>query len=289
VTRRPRRLLQLSAIALLVALGAGLAAALLRGGGQERIDLGGRPIIVQQQLVPLEPQFGDTVTATAEVFTRAGIDPRAVRVRTHFAPYGVVSTTRRVREVGDVAVVSVITRLRCLEVGCLPKGTLRTFRFKPLRVLYGGGSTTEPWPALRVHSRLTKSDTARPIVRVPPPVAAPVHYRISPTAAGIVLLVLAVLLAAGGAFLLLRVAVRRIGPARPSAPPLEQVLGELAASCSNGNSARRRRALEALARELEPLDEALSDESRVLAWAPSDPQAATISDLTKRVRTAVRR
>ena len=284
-----RRLLQLGAIALLVALGAGLTAALLGGGREERIDLGGRPVVVRPQLAPLEPQFGDSVTATTEVFAGAGVDPRTVRIRTNFAPYQVVLTTRRLREVGDVSVVSVVTRLRCLEVGCVPKGTLRTFRFKPLRVSYDDGAATGQWPALRVHSRLTKADAERPVVRVPPPVAAPVRYRVSPTATGIVLLVLAALLAVGGAFLLLRVGLRRIGPTRPSVPPLERVLGELAASCSNGSSARRRRALEALACELEPLDASLSAESRILAWGPREPEAATISDLTSRVRTAVYR
>jgi hypothetical protein len=283
-----KRLLPFGALALLVALAAGLAVALLRGGGDERVDLGGRPVVVRQQLLPLEPQFGDTVTATADVFVRAGLDPSTVRLRTGFAPYDVVASARRVREVGKVSVIRVVNRLRCLEVICVPKGTLRTFRFKPLAVSYADGRMTTHWPALRVHSRLTKADAARPIVRVPPAVAAPADYRISPTATAIVLFVLAALLAAGGAFLLLRVALGRFGPARPVVPPLEQVLGELAASCSNGSSGRRRLALEALARELEPVDRSLSAESRVLAWGPGDPAAATISDLTKRVRTAVR-
>ena len=71
--------------------------------------------------------------------------------------------------------------------------------------------------------------------------------------------------------------------------PLDRILHELAAVSTNGDSGRRRRALEELARELEPLDEPLSAESRVLAWAPADPRPETIADLTDRVRAAVTR
>jgi hypothetical protein len=66
------------------------------------------------------------------------------------------------------------------------------------------------------------------------------------------------------------------------------VLSELTASSSNGDSGRRRRALEMLARELEPLDQSLSAESRVLAWGPEEPRPQAISDLTARVRKEVR-
>jgi hypothetical protein len=127
------------------------------------------------------------------------------------------------------------------------------------------------------------------VLRVPAPVAAAAEYRVSPTATGYVLLVVAGLLAASGVFLLLRVGLRRVAPARRAVPPLERVLAELAASSANGDSGRRRRALEELARELEPLDAPLSAESRVLAWGPDEPQADTVSDLASRVRKEVQR
>jgi hypothetical protein len=174
----------------------------------------------------------------------------------------------------------------------VPAGRAKTFHFRPVRVSYEDGSTTRTatssWPVLQVHSRVTAADVARPVLSVPAPVAAPARYRFSPTAAGWALIVVAVLLAASGAALLLSVGLRRIAPTPERVAPLERVLGELAASCSNGDSGRRRRALEDLARELEPLDEPLSLESRVLAWGPDDPQPAAISDLTTRVRTEVR-
>jgi hypothetical protein len=68
---------------------------------------------------------------------------------------------------------------------------------------------------------------------------------------------------------------------------LERILDELTSSLMNGDSGRRRRTLEQLARELEPLDEPLSFESHVLAWAPHDPEPAAIADLAQRVRTVV--
>jgi hypothetical protein len=127
------------------------------------------------------------------------------------------------------------------------------------------------------------------VLRVPPPTPAPDESRIPAGATGYALLVLAGLLAVGGAALLLGVAFRKISPARRQVPPLDQALSELAASSSNGDSGRRRRALDVLARELEPLDQSLSAESRVLAWGPDEPHPETISDLTARVRKEVRR
>ena len=98
------------------------------------------------------------------------------------------------------------------------------------------------------------------------------------------------MLALGGAALLLRLwAPRPAGPRRRQGTRLERLLGELAAAAANGDAGRRRRALESLARELELLDGSLSAESRVLAWAPQDPQPAAISALTGRVRAAVAR
>lgn len=273
-----RRLLQAGALALLIALGAGLTVALLHGPSHG--DLGSGPLTIRTQLSPQDPQFGDTVVATLDV-SGAGDN---VRVRSNFAPYAVVSSRRSVRTAGGESFVRIVTRLRCLELSCLPRASIKTFRLKPVRV----AGEAHAWPPLRVHSRITKADSARPVLRVPPPAAEAARYRISPTAAGTVLLVLAGLLAASGVFLLLRVALRKIGPTRRPLPPLELVLAELAAASSNGDSGRRRRALEELARELEPLDEPLSVESRVLAWGPDDPRPETVTDLATRVRQEVR-
>jgi hypothetical protein len=284
------RLLSIGALALLAGLAAGLVVALLHQPAGARVDLGGRALSVRTELSPQDPRFGDTVVATVDAFVdRSRIDPGSVRVGSSFAPFAVVATSRSVHDAGGVSVVDVVRRLRCLELECVPRKTVKSFRFKPVRVSSAGGSATHAWPSLRVHSRVTKADVARPVLRVPPPVAAPVHYRVSPSATGYILLALAGLLAAAGAFLLLWVGLRRIAPAPRRVAPLDQVLEELAASCANGDSGLRRRALEELARELEPLNEPLSAESRVLAWGPGEPKPEAISDLTARVRGTVRR
>jgi hypothetical protein len=293
VTLRSRRLLQLGALALLVALAVGFALALAHRPAGGHVDLGGRPVSIRKELAPAHPQFGDTVVATIDVFADPSlVDPGSVQIRARFEPYVIVSSSRSVHGVDGAAVIHVESRLRCLDLPCVPLGSVKAFPFKPVRISYREGLTTRTvaseWPALRVHSRVTRADLGRPLLRVPSPVGAPAHYRLPSTATGYALLVFAALLAAGGAALLLSVGLRRIGPARRRAAPLEQVLAELAASCANGDSGRRRRALEQLACELEPLDEPLSVESRVLAWGPKDPQTEAISDLTTRVRTAVR-
>ena len=271
-----RRLLQAAALALLVCLGTGLVVALVhepsRGHAERRsLDL---------RLQPRDPQFGDTVVATLAISGASD-----VRVRNDFRPYVVVSKSRTAEDEGT----TIVYRLRCLELPCVPRGRAQTFRFKPAVVSYAGGRSVRPWPALRVHSRITRADVDAPVLRVPPPVAEPAHYRLAPTTTGIVLLVLAGLFAAAGVGLLLAVGLRRITPARRRIPPLTRVLDELAASCSNGDSGRRRRALEELARQLEPLDEPLSEESRVLAWGPEEPRPEAISDLTSRVKGATGR
>jgi hypothetical protein len=277
--------MQIGALALLVGLAAGLTVALLHRPATGHAE--SRALTTHSQFTPQDPQFGDTVVATVSVSAGAGVDPAGVRVHSNFAPYTVVSRSRSIETAGGVSVVRVATTLRCLELGCLPRKAVKSFRFKPARISAGGTSVTQAWAPLRVHSRITKADSARSVLRVPPPAVAPVHYRVSPTAAGSVLLALAGLLAAAGAFLLLRVGLRRIAPARRVAP-LDQVLEELAASCANGDSGRRRRALEELARELEPLDEPLSVESRVLAWGPQEPRPEAVTDLTERVRKEIR-
>jgi len=214
-------------------------------------------------------------------------------VTTGFGPYRVVFGSRTVRSLGGISVTHVERRLRCLDVACAPPGDSTTLRFPPLRISYRDDSGPETlvtsWPVLRVHSRVAQADLRRPVLHVPPPVLTASHYRLPPRATGYALLSLAALLALGGAALLVGVVLRRERVRRRAGEPLERILGELSAASSNGDTARRRRALEELARELEPLDEPLSVESRVLAWAPQDPEAGAISDLTTRVRTAVPR
>jgi hypothetical protein len=229
--------------------------------------------------------------ATLDVYSDSRrVDPRSVRIVDSFQPYAVAARTRNVRSEGGVTVTHLETRLRCLDVVCVPPGQTAGFRFAPVRISYRDDSrraaVVARWPALRVHTRVAQADLAHPRLRVPRTQAGSSDYRLPPAVTGYSLLAFAALLALGGGWLLLRVALGHGIPGRRRSA-LEQILAELAAG--NGDSSLRRRALDELARALQPLDESLSRESRVLAWAPQDPPSDAISELTTRVRAALAR
>jgi len=293
MTLRSRR--SLAVLALVVALLAGFAVAALHRPGEPRLRPAGPPVAVQRSLSPRDPAFGDTVTATvAVVVDPRRVDVESVRVRSSVAPFRILSTRRTERRSGGTATIRVEQRLRCLDAGCVPPGATGTVRFGAVRVDYLAGrerrSARASWPVLRVHARVTPGDVQHPFLRVPPARPAAVDYRLPPRATGYTLLAVAGLLALGGAATLLRVGLAATGlPRRRRLSALDRILHELTAASANGDSGRRRRALEHLARELEPLDETLSAESRVLAWAPEDPRPEAIADLTGRVLGAVPR
>ncbi len=275
-----------------VLFAAAFAVAVLRTPREAPIGLPGPPVAIEKAVSPRDPQFGDTVTATVDVaIDSRRVDPGSVRVESSFAPYRVVSSTRDVRRAGNVTVIRVEYRLRCLDAVCTHSGRATMIPLGSLLTAYGrrGRAVTvrSAWPGVRVHTRVLPADLQRPFFRAGPAQRAPTRYRLPPRATGYALLVLATLLALAGGLAVVRGALARTPRRRAIARPLDAVLQELAAASSNGDSGRRRKALEQLARELEPLDEPLSAESRVLAWSPQDPQPETIADLTGRVRTAV--
>jgi hypothetical protein len=275
-----------AALVVAVVLAVLVAVAALSRTPQSAVHLAGGPVAVQSTLSPAEPQFGDPVAATIEVLVdRRRVDPGSVQVGARFAPFAVISSTRSVSRSGRLSIVRIRDRLDCLDPACLPKDGAATFRFPRLRITFRGGSLVVPWPAVRVHARVTAADLARPILRVGPPVAHP-SYRLPPHATGLLLLAIALAAALGGLTLVARAALSWLAfGTRRRGSALERLLDELARGSSNGSGSRR--ALERLARELEPLDERLSFESRVLAWAPQEPEPVAISDLARRVRAAV--
>ncbi len=285
-----RRLLPLGALVLLAALVIGLVFALRTspGGPQARPA---EPVSVVRTLSPREPQFGDPVVATVDVVVDPRrVDPGSVRVTTGFAPYRVAARSRTAHSERGTSVTRFESRLRCLDVACVPPGAASTVRFEPVRVSYREGSRprslTVAWPALHVHSRVARADLVHPLLRVPPP-QAHADYRLPPQATGYALLALAALLGVGGFALFVLVGLRRLEPRRRAPAPLDRLLLEL--GTPNGDSGRRRRALEQLARELEPIDPGLSAESRVLAWGPGDPGPDAVADLAGRAQAAGRR
>lgn len=282
-----RRTLPIAAL-VLAAGAAAFAVAALHRPAQRAVRLTGAPVATLRSLAPVEPQFGDTVEATIEILvdTRR-VNPRSVKLEARFTPFSVTSSTRSIRRTGGVSIVRVVDRLDCLDPGCVPKGEAATFRFPRLRIAYPGGTLLAGWPALRVHARVQATDLLHPMLRVGPPQAHS-SYRLPPGVTGWALLAVALAGALGGLTLLARAAMPSSPFARRrSGAPLERILYEL--TSANGDIGRRRSALEQLARELEPLDEPLSFESRVLAWAPHEPEPEAISDLATRVRTMVNR
>jgi len=285
---KTRIALPLAGLAAAIALVAFAVAALHRPA-QSTIRLGGGPVAARRDIQPAEPQFGDPVVATIEVVVdQRRVDPGSVRIDERFTPYAVTASARSIRETGGVSILRVVDRLDCLDPACLPKGAAATFRFPRLRVAYPGGVLVAAWPPLRVHPRAQPADLLHPVLRVEPP-QAHVTYRVPPHLTGWALLALALALALGGLALFvwallpwLRFARRRHGTS------LERILDELTNGSTSGDGGRRR-TLEQLARELEPLDETLSFESHVLAWAPHEPEPAAISDLAQRVRMVVNR
>jgi hypothetical protein len=275
-------------VAVVVAAVAVFAVAALHGSSQSAVRFAGAPVATLRSLAPTEPQFGDTVVATIEVFvdTRR-VNANAVKVDARFTPFSVMSSARSTHRTGGLSIVRIVDRLDCLDPGCLPTAGAATFRFPNLRVAYPGGTLGAAWPVLRVHARVQAADVAHPILRVGPPQVRS-SYRLPPRITGWALLAVALALALGGLTLL-------VGIGLPSSPfarrrprtPVERILVQLAGLAVNGDNGHRRSALEELARELEPLDEPLSFESRVLAWAPQEPEPDAISDLAQRIRTAV--
>ena len=281
-----RRAVALAALVVAAGLAAFFVVAALHAPAQSAVRLTGRPVAVLRTVTPDEPQFGDSVVATIQVFvdTRR-VDPRSVAVDARFTPFVVTSSARSVHRAGAISIVRIVDRLDCLDAPCLPKGAAATFRFPRLRIAYRGGTLAAAWPALRVHARLDAAGLDQDVLRVGVPTAHP-SYRLPPGLTGRLLIAAGVAGALGGLLLIGRVALPLLAVGgRRRGSPLERILGELAGA--NGDIGRRRRTLEQLARELEPLDESLSFESRVLAWSPQEPEAGAVADLARRVRTAV--
>jgi hypothetical protein len=292
VTRARQRLV-VGAVAL-VALAAGAFAwSRLPATGHPGGVLTQPPLAVRVSFAPLDGGFGDPVTAVVDVFVDATlVEPASVRILPRFAPYATVARTRVVSAAGPATRIRFTRRLSCLAVDCVPRHALRVFTFPDLTVRYRqiGIATTArvAWPRLSVHSRLSDALRRTPTLRLGDLHSAPPSFRVAPGRAATALSAAAVVLGATGAGLLLALTLMPLLAAlrrRPGA--LERILLEL--QRTNGDMGRRRSALEQLARELAPLDGELSQESRVLAWAPGEPQPAAIDELARRARALVER
>jgi hypothetical protein len=238
--------------------------------------------------------FGDRIEASALVTadTRRVV-PKSLRLQGTFAPFTVASTHTVDRSSGHLLTRRTTWELTCLDTACLPGKTSHTFAWAPVALRYrlrGTGldrTLTQPFEAVTVLTRVAASAVRRPSFRVAPPVIERPRYRMAPRT-------LALLLALGGlalcaaalalaAYATVGLRRRREAPADPFALVLAELHG---ATRSNGDSSRRRRALERLAELVEPHDPALGSETRTLAWAPDDPPPDAIDELARRAREA---
>jgi hypothetical protein len=289
VSGRARRVSGAVALAAGLVLAIGFAVAIARRPGEPPVRLEGAPLSVTQTLSPADARFGDAVTASTRVFVDPSrVDPRSVRLATSFAPYAVAARTRTIHRMSGLQVVDVVERLRCLGAACVPVTPVRSFRFAPLRVTYrlGGRSVrvaASPWPVLRVRGHVVKADLDTPSFRVGRPETVSLGYRMRPRSTAYVLLAAAALAALAGAALVLRFALDRLRRRRALETPLQRILAELAAASANGDTERRRLALDELALELGPRDESLAGASSVIAWARHEPDPDTIAMLAERV------
>ena len=246
------------------------AVVLLRRSNEPSVRLAGPPVSVARTLSPQDPQFGDTVTATIDLAVDGRrVDAGTVRVQTDFAPYGVVSTERTVRRTEDISALRFVYRLQCLNLACTPRGDRATVRLAALRTVYDtrGRSVAlrTEWPPLRVHSRVTSADLRRPFFRAAPPQVSAADYRLSPRPTGWALLVVALLLAAGGVGVVAWFELRGRRPSRSSTD----------AAAGGDPPGARRGVLERRFREAPTRARAARAASSRLSTSPSATRAAS--------------
>lgn len=277
----------------------GLAAGLLlvaRDGPESNV----RPaeaVSVVGSVTPSLHVFGDPVEARVEVVVdSATVDPASVRVDPEFAPYELAGRARVERiQVGDVGVVRFTYRLLCHKEGCDASGARGVVALPSARVLYhfreGTGNAVAPldWPSFEVISRATDVDVDRIRWEAAEVTLPPVSHRFDATALAVVLLVLAALAVGLAAWLVRRawrtpasaIAVSGGMTARP--PRLERAFVQARSAATNGDSGRRRRALERVALELTALGQyELADEARSLAWSPREATDDDVDTLAAR-------
>jgi hypothetical protein len=281
---------------------------------------GGRPTTAREAAVrptvradiqPRTHRFGETVTARLElVVPTRQLQVDTLRAGGSFDPYEVVAAPRReLLRVGPFTVARYEIQLRCFKEECLPQGQSKEFTFPP-----AGFSWKIPAPPGRkfIDRRL---DERRASGAVPPLTVARAisagdlengrwqsslgtlpepDTRITPRRLEAVLVGAAtalVVLAAGLIAFWIRRELGRRDEAQvvaegSSAEPLELAL-RLAESV-DGDTARRRLALETLAAELRVADEAgFADDAEQLAWGEHAPSRDAIALLTATVRERV--
>ena len=280
---RPRRVL--------VALAA-LALAAIAFAGVRAVTEDDRPLVIgavstTTSVDPVFHLFGDRVTARLDVLVdRREADPKTIRVRAAFGPYGVLGRPAVEREdVGRTTTLRFRYTLWCTEPDCIPGETPTAYPLPQARISYRATSgerrrTVAEWPRLTAASRLAPGEArAFRAERRPPSVS----FGVAPLVLQTVALLLAGGLVAAAGLLLARAFGFRRRRVRPAAPPVTLTPLERAVALarqSAGDEARERPALEHLAHVLGGNGRGdLAEAARRLAWSSRRPQPDEVQQL----------
>jgi len=284
---------RLAAIALVLAaaLAAVLAVTLVHRSRASPALAG--PVTVNWALSSTAVAFGDTVGAEIDVVSRdSDVPASSVRVATSFAPFTVVSTRVDRAHAGGASLLRTKVTLQCLTRACLPPpgGHLVAFRPAVVSYLKGGrrAQTVIPWARLDVASRLPPGAAATGVIDTAPPLDP--RFARSPETVRLVLLVATLLLALGGAVLVVSVLWPSSSGARRWAKlsPLERSLQLVDAAARGESETERRRTLDQLALRLgEAKAPQLELQTRALAWGEAPPAREDLTHLVAEVRSTL--
>ena len=226
------------------------------------------------------PRFGDSfayvVTATVD-----GSLVGSARISNDVAPFTRLGEAVERRSVSDgVGNITVTETIACLSAACL-EGRRGGVAFPPARVSAGGKVAVAPHVEVTVGSRVTSAavKASEPVFRRPAGLPSPT-YRVSPSAAAIVLALLGIGLLAAGASVL-TAPLRRSRADRRQAIDIDQrerAVRFLRESATR-NADDRRRAANLASRVVgEP---ELARTAAGVAWSrpePGPPDATTLAD-----------
>ena len=309
-----------ASLALLVVIA--VSAAGCGGGDEKPLIAASKAAVVRGELVPAVHLFGEPVVARIDVILdREKVDAGGVRLKANFEPYEKVGETHEERvDIGDYAVLRYTTTLRCLNEDCIPPTTgnvtisqtpelpifpesqnrdyQRKYEFPPALVTVDAEPKDRTlgrvvWAPLRSLSRINWYDSSVvgqgfPFAMNVTPLPDP-SYRLSPTAFGVVLVLLALALVAVPFLLFVRQRRGRRAPA--AAPdsrlsPLERALALVEWASGRPSVDERREALEALAFELdaEAEDGSSAKRAREQGWSPPSPEPEDMTSLVASIR-----